>query len=77
MSMISRLFLGTYTGGLGRLIVIIIVTAISTWILGLRMRRRIKRALGKDVENEMELDSLSTWMKVEDVEERNKGGKLS
>ena len=56
---------------------IILVTAISTWILGVRMRRRIKRALGRSVDNEMKLTSLNTWMKVEDAEERNRGGKLS
>lgn len=49
---------------------VILVVAISTWILGIRMRRRIKRALGTDVQNEMELTSLKTWMKVEDAEER-------
>jgi hypothetical protein len=56
---------------------IILVTVISAWILGIRMRRRIKRTLGKNVQNEMELTSLSTWMAVEDEEERRKGGKLS
>ena len=56
---------------------IILVTAISTWILGVRMRRRIRKALGRSVNNEMELTSLNTWMKVEDEEERNRGGKLS
>ena len=49
---------------------VILVVVISTWILGIRMRRRIKRALGTDVQNEMELTSLKTWMKVEDAEER-------
>ena len=56
---------------------IILVTAISTWILGVRMRRRIRKALGRSVNNEMELTSLNTWMKVEDEEERNRGGNLS
>ena len=41
------------------------------------MRHRIKRALGINVDNEMELTSLNTWMEVEDAEEREKGGKLS
>jgi hypothetical protein len=54
----------------------IIVTSLWTWILGVRMRRRIRRALGKNVENEVELTSLNTWMKVEDEEERRSGGKL-
>ena len=55
---------------------IVLVTAISTWILGVRMRRRIKRALGKPVRNEAELTSLSTWLKVADEEELKRGGKL-
>jgi hypothetical protein len=52
-------------------------TAISAWILGVRMRRRIRRTLGTSVQNEVELTSLNTWMKVEDTEERLRGGKLS
>jgi hypothetical protein len=40
------------------------------------MRRRIKRTLGIKASNEMELTSLKTWMDVEDVEEKNRGGKL-
>ena len=51
-----------------------LLMAISTWIVGLRMHRRIKRALGKDVKDEVELTSLNTWMDVEDTEERNRGG---
>jgi hypothetical protein len=58
-------------------LVMIMVTAITSWILGVRMRRRIKRNLGIDVTNEMELTSLKTWMDVENAEEKNRGGKLS
>jgi hypothetical protein len=43
----------------------------------MRMRRRIKKALGIEVENEIELTSLNTWMRVEDEEERSRRGKLS
>lgn len=57
-------------------LVVIAFTAMSAWILGMRMRRRIRRALGINVENESELTSLNTWMKVEDAEERGKGGRL-
>ena len=56
---------------------IVAVAAISTWIIGLRMKRRIKQALGIEVQNEIELTSLNTWMRVEDEEERSRGGKLS
>ena len=54
----------------------ILVTSLWAWILGIRMRRRIRRALGRDVENESQLTSLNTWIKVEDEEERQRGGKL-
>ena len=57
-------------------LVVIAVTAITSWILGMRMRRRIKRTLGITPTNEMELTSLKTWMNVEDAEEKNRGGKL-
>jgi hypothetical protein len=52
------------------LLIVIAVTAVTSWILGVRMRRRIKKALGIDVKNEMELTSLKTWMDVESVEEK-------
>lgn len=58
------------------MLVVIAVTAITSWILGVRMRRRIKRTLGIEVTNEMELTSLKTWMDVENAEEKNRGGKL-
>jgi hypothetical protein len=55
---------------------VIVVATITSWILGVRMRRRIKRALGVEVKNEMELTSLKTWMAVESEEEKNRSGKL-
>ena len=58
-------------------IIVALITAISAWILGIKMKRRIKRALGITVDNEVELTSLNTWMHVEDVEEQRKGGKMS
>ena len=57
-------------------LVVIVVSTITSWILGVRMRRRIKRTLGITPTNEMELTSLKTWMNVENVEEKNRGGKL-
>jgi len=57
-------------------LVVIAVTTIASWILGVRMRRRIKTALGITPRNEMELTSLKTWMNVENAEEKNRGGKL-
>jgi hypothetical protein len=55
---------------------VIAVTAITSWILGLRMRRRIKRTLGIEVRNETELTSLKTWIDEENVEEKDRGGRL-
>ncbi len=62
---------------MGRLLwmVVIVVTTVTAWIAAFRMRRRIKRALGSRA-TEVELTSISTWMKVEQAEERNRGGKL-
>jgi hypothetical protein len=57
-------------------LIVITVTTITSWILGVRMRRRIKRTLGIEAKNEMELTSLKTWMDVENAEEKNRGGKL-
>jgi len=52
-----------------------IATAISAWMIGIKMRRRRKRSLGRDV-SDGELTSITTWMRVEDEEERNRGGRL-
>ena len=57
-------------------LIIIAATVIASWILGVRMCSRIKKALGIHVTSEMELTSLKTWMNVEDIEEQNRGGKL-
>ncbi len=59
------------------LIATILVGTLTVWVLGIRMRHRIKRALGINVHTEEELTSLNTWMKVEDIEENNRGGKVS
>jgi hypothetical protein len=56
---------------------IIAAITVTSWILGMRMRRRIKKSLGIEVSNEMELTSLKTWMDVENAEEKNRGGKLN
>ncbi len=57
------------------LLLIVIISSISAWIVGIRMRRRIKRALGKNV-SETELTSFNTWIQVDEAEERKHGGKL-
>ena len=57
-------------------LIVIAVTTITSWMLGVRMRRRIKKTIGIQVTNEMELTSLKNWMDVENIEEKNRGGKL-
>ena len=44
-------------------------TMIASWIIGIRMRRRIKRDLGRGAK-EADLSSIDTWMKVDEVEEK-------
>jgi hypothetical protein len=50
------------------LALLIIVTTISSWIVGARLRRRIRKALGGKVSSELELTSLNTWMRVREAE---------
>ena len=57
-------------------LIAILVSAVTSWVLGVRMRRRIKQTLGVDVKSDLELTSLNTWMRVENIEERNRGGNL-
>jgi hypothetical protein len=51
------------------------VTAVAAWITAIKMRRRIKRALGSEA-SKGQLTSIATWMKVDEAEERKLGGKL-
>jgi hypothetical protein len=52
------------------IVLIIMISAVSTWIVGVRMRRRIKRDLGRKA-TETDLTSLDTWMEVDEEEQRN------
>jgi hypothetical protein len=55
-----------------RIIVLIIVvgsSVISAWVVGLQMRRKIRKDLGRKA-TEADLSSIETWMKVDEVEER-------
>lgn len=49
---------------------VIAFTTISGWIVAFQMRRRLRRTLGRKV-TDTELVSITTWMQVEDEEERN------
>jgi hypothetical protein len=50
---------------------VIIVTAVSAWITGVQMRRKIRRELGRKA-TDADLASLDTWMKVDEAEQQNK-----
>jgi hypothetical protein len=45
---------------------------ISGWIVSLRARRRLKKSLGRKA-TDQELASLTTWMAVEETEQREEG----
>jgi hypothetical protein len=53
-----------------KLFVILFIT-ISGWIATFRVRRRMKRVLGRKT-SDIELTSLKTWMQVDEAEERNR-----
>jgi hypothetical protein len=53
---------------------ILIFTAVTSWIIGVRMRREIKRDLGRKA-TDADLTSLETWMEVDEVENRNRAHK--
>jgi hypothetical protein len=55
-------------GGGGRITDAIWLT-VSGWIVSLRARRRLKKSLGSKA-TDQELASLTTWMKVEETEQR-------
>jgi hypothetical protein len=49
----------------------IIVETVWSWIEGIRMRLRIGRDLGRKATDD-DLTSIDTWMKVDEVEQREK-----
>jgi hypothetical protein len=53
---------------------IAIITIVSAWITGIRMKRKIRKDLGRKA-TDADLTSIDTWMKVDEVEQRNKGNK--
>ncbi len=57
-------------GGNGRITEAIWMT-ISSWIVTLQTRRRMKKSLGRKA-SDLELASLKTWMAVGEAEQRDK-----
>ncbi len=47
----------------------VIALALSGWIVTMRVRRRMKKSLGRKA-TDLELASLNTWMRVEEAEQR-------
>jgi hypothetical protein len=54
-----------------RLLFVLIVAIVSSWITAFPMRRRMRKALGRNV-REDELVSINDWMKVAEAEKRAK-----
>jgi hypothetical protein len=50
-------------------LVAITVMTISTWVVTVRMRRRMRKSLGRNA-TDLELVSLRTWMQVDELEQR-------
>jgi len=48
-----------------------IALTVSGWIVTERVRRRMKKSLGRKA-TDLELASLKTWMRVEETEQRDK-----
>jgi hypothetical protein len=52
-------------------ITVLLGITISGWIVGIRMRRRMKKSLGRKA-TDLDLVSLKTWMHVDETEQKNK-----
>jgi hypothetical protein len=50
---------------------VIIASIVSAWITGVKMRRKIRRDLGRKA-TDSDLTSIDTWMEVDEVEQRNR-----
>ena len=53
----------------------ILVTTVGAWVTGYKTRKRMRKALGKDV-SEAELTSINAWMNVKNSEEKAKSAKV-
>ncbi len=52
-------------------VLIVIFNLAAAWIIGIQMRRRIKKDLGRKA-TKADLSSIDTWMKVDQAEEQKK-----
>lgn len=51
-------------------ICVLIFTAVTSFIIGVRMRREIKKSLGRKATDE-DLSDIDTWIEVRDAEEKS------
>src|ERR1700722_16277588 len=51
-------------------LVLLLVPLLSGWMIAIRMRRQLRRDLGRRA-TDADLTSIDTWMKVDEVEQRN------
>lgn len=51
---------------------VLVYTAVTSCVIGLQMKRKIRKDLGRKA-TDLDLTSIDTWMKVEDVEEGKRG----
>jgi len=54
----------------------LLIVAIPAWIATARLRRRARRALGRNI-SDQELTSINTWMEVEEREQQQRGYSVS
>ena len=52
-------------------LIAVIALTVSGWIVTTRVRRRMKKSLGRKA-TDLELASLKTWMRVKEAEQRDK-----
>lgn len=50
-------------------VIVIAVTTISSCVIGLRMRREIRKTLGRKA-TDADLTSIATWMEVREEEDK-------
>lgn len=55
-------------------LVYLVILTVSGWVVTFQVRRRMKRAMGRKA-TDLELASISTWMKVQEVEQQREENK--
>ena len=66
-----RLFIGLIIA-----VVSLVIATVSAWIVGIRMRRRLRRDLGRKA-TDADLTSIDTWLEADEVEQRKRNKSLA